>query len=164
MRSIDKLHRLLVIIDGPQRSGKSTISDLLRRDFDHQVYVSEHLTPGSSFVRDELKGRAVDQRRNYVTELQLLERGLDLRQVVLYSTPLVLQQRGHLDAIPAITEEIRLYSAWHKLSTKFIPTIAVWTSEKSPVICAAAILEWVKLTIDSRYYADTQLVPTEINS
>jgi thymidylate kinase len=159
VRKIDKLHRLLVIVEGPDGAGKSTIIQGLREHFGFQVYIFDRFGPGSCFVFDELFRRPIEQRRNYIGELQLIERAFDVKQVILYAPAAILKQRidaratqpdeGENDQAK-LMEQIRLFSAWETLSKRFVPTMSGWTHLMDLEHNVLNIASWIEAQVDDR--------------
>jgi hypothetical protein len=154
MRPVDKYHRLLIMVDGPDGSGKAELKALINQLFDHQVFVI-HSALASSYVLDELLHRSVGERRNYVSEIQLMERAYDVRQVICFAAPIrcldrqspgtrSLSEFQKEASVEAIIDQTKLFGNWASLTKRMIPTIQVWTDgEKTMADLAKQIHDWI---------------------
>lgn len=140
-------------MDGPDGSGKAELSSLIRSSFNNQVLIN-HSSLATYYVLEELIHRPAEDRRNYLSELSLMERAYDLRQVVCFKAPLKLLEDESRETIrlgvyqsaatvDTLITQTKLFGAWCSLTKRLVPTMQVWTDAHSPAYFSVVIHDWI---------------------
>lgn len=110
--------RGLIVLDGPDGAGKTTLACALRRHFNHFPVVLDRFLV-SDDVYDEMYGRP--HRRGRAHEWDALRSAFEVAVIVCVADPLELYERVRLrdvglatahETLDAYQTQVRLYRAW----------------------------------------------------
>lgn len=120
-------HGVLILVEGPDGVGKSTVVRGLRKKANFAWHVIDRHV-GSCYVYDAMFDRHPDHRRDHLGELKALKHVYDVYQVVLMR-PLkdlvkVVGFRGDTFHTTAeLQRQSELFTKWSRVSGEVVPTL-----------------------------------------